>query len=101
MLLHQPLYPLLADADALSMQFTPDARPAVSSPVCCIHGKNMQQQRLSAQVTAPSDFEATNKVLMVASHTYPQIRHCTRIGHTRRLRRIMAYSTSAPWQSTP
>src|ERR1035441_9937601 len=72
MLLHEPLHTLLADADALSMQFPPDARPAVSSAVGCIHGTNMYQQRLSAQVTTPSDFEATNKVLTVASHTYPQ-----------------------------
>jgi hypothetical protein len=40
--------------------------------------------------------QAANKVLMIASHAYPSIRHCTRIGHTRRWRRIKAYFTSAP-----
>ena len=69
-LLHEPLHTLLADA--LSTQFPPDARSAVSSTVSCIYSTNMQRQRLSAQVTPPSDFEATNKMLMVASHTYPQ-----------------------------
>jgi hypothetical protein len=32
----------------------------------------MHQQRLRAQVTTPSDLQPTNKVLVVASHTYPQ-----------------------------
>jgi hypothetical protein len=32
-LLHELLHTLLADADALSMQFAPDTRPAVSSAV--------------------------------------------------------------------
>src|SRR5206468_7372961 len=54
------------------MQFAPDARPAVSSAIGCIHGTNMHQQRLRAQVTTPSDLQPTNKVLVVARHTYPQ-----------------------------
>jgi hypothetical protein len=69
--LHEPLHTLLADADALSMQFAPDAWPAVSSAIGRIHGTNMHQQCLSAQVTTPSHLQPTNKVL-VASHTYPQ-----------------------------
>src|SRR5260370_38240616 len=71
-LLHEALHRLLADADALSMQFAPDARPAVSSAIGRIHGTNMHQQCLSAQVTTPSDLQPMNKVLVVASHTYPQ-----------------------------
>jgi hypothetical protein len=71
-LLHEALHTLLADADALSMQFAPDARPAVSSAIGCIHCTNMHQQRLRAQVTTPSDLQPTNKVLVVARHTYPQ-----------------------------
>jgi hypothetical protein len=101
MLLHQLLHPLFAHANALGTQCAPDARPTISSTMGHIHSANMHHQRFRAQVTAPGDLQATNKVLVVASHTYPSIRHCTRIGHTRRLRRIMAYFTSAPWQSTP
>jgi len=71
-LLHEPLHTLLADADALSMQFAPDARPAISSAIGRIHGTNMHQQCLSAQVTKPRDLQATNQVLVVARHTYPQ-----------------------------
>src|SRR5258708_7164959 len=32
-LLHQPLHTLLADADALNVQFAPDARPAIGSAI--------------------------------------------------------------------
>ena len=72
MLLHQPLHTLLADADALSTQFPPDARPAVRSTIGRIHGTDMHQQRLRAQMTAPSDLEPTNKVFVVSSYAYSQ-----------------------------
>src|SRR5271170_2134307 len=69
---HQLLHPLLAHANTLSTQCAPDARPAVSSAMGHIHGADMHQQRFRAQVTAPGDLLATNKVLVIASHTYAQ-----------------------------
>ena len=69
---HQLLHPLLAHADTLSTQCAPDARPAVSSAIGHIHGANLHHQCFRAQVPTPSDLQATNKVLMIASHAYPE-----------------------------
>src|SRR5246500_1079806 len=66
------LHPPPAPADPLSPQSTPDARPAVSSAIGHIHGANLRHQCFRAQVPTPSDLQATNKVLMIASHAYPE-----------------------------
>jgi hypothetical protein len=65
---HPLLHPLLAHADTLSTQCAPDARPAVSSAIGLIHGANLHHQCFRAQVPTPSHVQATNKVLMIASH---------------------------------
>jgi hypothetical protein len=72
MLLHQLLHPLFAHTNALGTQCAPDARPTISSAMGHIHSANMHHQRFRAQVTAPGDLQATNEVLMIASHAYPQ-----------------------------
>src|SRR6201997_5122711 len=69
---HQLLHPLLAHADTLSTQFAPNARPAVSSAIGHIHGANLHHQCFRAQVPTPSHLQATDKVLMIASHAYPE-----------------------------
>src|SRR5271155_5595757 len=59
-------------ANTLSTQCAPDARPAVSSAMGHIHGADMHQQCFRAQVPTSSDVQASNKVLMIASHAYPE-----------------------------
>src|ERR1019366_7129015 len=42
-LLHQLLHPLLAHANALSSQLSPDARPSICAPILCIDGADVNQ----------------------------------------------------------
>ena len=71
-LLHQPLHPLLAHANAALDQLPPDARPAVGSAMFRIHGADMHQQRLVAQMPALRDLPPPRQVLMIAGHAYPE-----------------------------
>src|ERR1039457_4403413 len=71
-LLHQPLYPLLAHANALSPQLSPDPRPAVGSAIRGIHGADMHQQSLITQMATPNLTPAANPVFMVSRHAHPQ-----------------------------
>ncbi len=54
-LLHQPLHPLLAHADAALDQLPPDPRPPVGAAVFRIHRADMRQQRRIAQMPAMRD----------------------------------------------
>src|SRR5882724_9421093 len=71
-LLHQPLYPLLAHANALSPQLSPDSRPAVGSSIRRIHGPDMHQQSRITQMATPNLTPAANPVFMVSGHAHPQ-----------------------------
>src|ERR1039457_2678260 len=71
-LLHPPLYPLLAHANALSPQLSPDPRPAVGSAIRGIHGADMHQQSLITQMATPNLTPAANPVFMVSRHAHPQ-----------------------------
>src|SRR6202140_5961355 len=52
MLLHQTLHSLLAHANALCPQLSPNARPTIGSTVLCIGRANVHQQCFVAQVAA-------------------------------------------------
>src|ERR1035438_10273399 len=71
-LLHQPLYPLLAHAKALSPQLSPDPRPAVGSAIRRIHGADMHQQSLIPQMATRNHTPPANPVFMVTGHAHPQ-----------------------------
>src|ERR1022692_164732 len=71
-LLHQPLYPLLAHAKALSPQLSPDPRPAVGSAIRRIHGADMHQQSLIPQMATRTHTPPANPVFMVPGHAHPQ-----------------------------
>ena len=98
---HQSLHALLAYADALSVEFPPDARPAICSAVRGVYSADMHGESLCSQMPTPDDMQATKEVLVVAGHTdskhaalYPN-RPQTAVAS------IKAYFTSAPWQSMP
>src|ERR1039458_8982443 len=71
-LLHQPLHPLLAHANALSPQLPPDPRPAVGSAIRRINGADMHQQRLITQMATLHNIPSANQVFMVTGHAHPQ-----------------------------
>src|ERR1039458_7893137 len=71
-LLHQPLHPLLAHANALSPQLPPDPRPAVGSAIRRINGADMHQQRLITQMATLHNIPSANQVFMVTGHAPPQ-----------------------------
>src|ERR1035437_3463259 len=71
-LLHQPLHPLLAHANALSPQLPPDPRPAVGSAIRRIHGADMHQQSLITQMATRHNIPPANPVFMVAGYAHPQ-----------------------------
>src|ERR1035438_611869 len=71
-LLHQPLYPLLAHAKALSPQLSPDPRPAVGSAIRRIHGADMHQQSLIPQMATRNHTPPANPVFIVTGHAHPQ-----------------------------
>src|ERR1035437_6446774 len=71
-LLHQPLYPLLAHAKALSPQLSPDPRPAVGSAIRRIHGADMHQQSLITQMATRNHTPPAHPVFMVTAHAPPQ-----------------------------
>src|SRR5665811_2147267 len=71
-LLHQPLHPLLAHANALSPQLPPDPRPAVGSAIRRIYGADMHQQRLITQMATLNNTPPANQVFMVTGHAHPQ-----------------------------
>ena len=57
-LLHQPLHPLLAHANAALDQLPPDARPPVGAAMFRVHRADMRQQRRIAQMPAMRDLAA-------------------------------------------
>ena len=69
-LLHQPLHPLLAHADAALPQLPPDARPSVGAAKLGMDGANVRQQRGIAQVPAMSNLPAPCPVPMKAGHAH-------------------------------
>src|ERR1039457_2481031 len=71
-LLHQPLYPLLAHANALRPQLSPDPRPAVGSAIRRIHGADMHPQSLITQMATPNHTPPANPGVMVTGHAHPQ-----------------------------
>jgi hypothetical protein len=66
---HQSLHALLAHADALSVKFRPDARPAICSAVRGVYSADMHDESLRSQMPTPEDMQATKEVLVVAGHT--------------------------------
>src|ERR1017187_1808621 len=71
-LLHQPLHPQLANANALRPQLPPDARPSIRSAILRIDGADMHQQRLVTQVPALSKIHTPRQVFMVARDAHQQ-----------------------------
>ena len=71
-LLHQPLHPLLAHANALGPQLPPDPRPAIGSAIRRIHGADMHQQCLITQMATRNLTPPANPVFMVTGHAHPQ-----------------------------
>src|ERR1017187_5998565 len=69
-LLHQPLHPQLANANALRPQLPPDARPSIRSAILHIDGADMHQQRPVTQVATPENVPAANQVFMVARYAH-------------------------------
>src|SRR5438046_1986974 len=71
-LLHQPLHPLLAHANAALDQLPPDARPTVGAAMFRVHRAEMRQQGRIAQVPAMRDPPTSRPMLMKAGYAYPQ-----------------------------
>ncbi len=101
-LLHQPLHPLLAYADAALHQLPPDPRPAVGAAMLRIHRADMRQQRRIAQMPATARSAGAAPGVDESRTRSPcSTRHCTQIGQKCRWRSMKAYFTSGPLQSMP
>src|ERR1700686_2811468 len=72
MLLHQGLHPLLAHADALCSQLSPNARPTIGSMVLCIGRANVHQQCFVAQVAALGYAPQPPHVLVVTGDAHAE-----------------------------
>src|SRR5664280_1775311 len=71
-LLHQPLHPQLANANALRPQLPPDARPSIRSAILRIDGADVNQQCFVAEVAAPGNIHAPRQMFMVARDAHHQ-----------------------------
>src|ERR1035438_2761133 len=71
-LLHQPLHPQLAHANALRPQLPPDARPSIRSAILRIDGADVNQQCFVAEVPALSNIHTPRQVFMIARDAHQQ-----------------------------
>jgi len=86
-LLHQPLHPLLAHADAALHQLSPDARPTIGPAMFCIHRADVRQQRRIRQMPPMREPPPPSPVLMKAG--CPHLEHSAL--HTNRPEMPMAF----------
>ena len=61
-LLHQPLHPQLAHANALRPQLPPDARPSIRAAILRIDGADVNQQCFVAEVPALGNIHTPRQV---------------------------------------
>src|SRR5664279_241240 len=71
-LLHQPLHPQLANANALRPQLPPDARPSIRSAILRIDGADVNEQCFVAEMPALSNIHTPRPVFMVARDAHAQ-----------------------------
>src|SRR5664279_1024692 len=71
-LLHQPLHPKFAHANALRPQLPPDARPSIRAAILRIDGADMNQQCSVAEVPALGNIHTPRPVFMVARDAHQQ-----------------------------
>lgn len=78
MLLHQSLQLLLADAYALVAQLAQDTWSAVAAPGLGLHGPDMHQQCIVAQVTPRRGARLPSEVRVVTTDADPPARGTAR-----------------------